>query len=70
MNRMELIGKKPREEKESPKSLDSKLSQEGRLLTDKARIIRDSFDPVKVMAACIEYQRLLKKMYVKNMRVK
>lgn len=59
-----------RKNEESPKTLDSELSKEGRLITDKARIIRESFDPVKTVAACIDYQRLLNKMYAKNMRVK
>jgi len=51
-------------------SENTRLTQQGQLLVDKAKIISNSFDPVKVIAELIEYNRLLTKLYQKNMRVK
>lgn len=56
-------------EKQSLPSTD-RLGKKGKLLIDSAKIISESNNPVKLIAAQIRYQMLVAKMYRENARVK
>ncbi len=57
------------QKKESPSSID-RLGEKGKQLIDSAKIIAQSNNPVKLIAAQIRYQMLVAKMYRQNARVK
>lgn len=56
--------------RKSSVSGETELVKKGQLLIEQAEIIANGFDPVKCMAACAEYDRLLVKLYRENRRVK
>ena len=57
--------------KQSPSSNDGLGNAEkGKQLIDSAKIIANSFDPVKLIAAQIQYQMFVAKIYRQNARMK
>lgn len=58
------------EKRKSLISGETRLVKKGQLLIEQAEIIANGIDLVKIMAASIEYDRLLARLYRKNLRVR